>query len=175
MTHAELGHTTWDEMKKKEMPNYAAWAQKIPQLATTYGDETTTTLPFIRMMMCVPKMLDELLADDYLSYAEFSQAVGKGKLEKICSMCEAMDTIDLLKLVVNSNIRDMTQLTNWATKSNATPVTLKIPRTYAAAKINTTPATLQRCFSTPVTPSPPINSNNMPHDKWYKTKVSMSQ
>ena len=72
LTCAELGHTTWDETKKREMLNHAAWAQKIAQLAATYGDETVTMLPFIRMM-CVPKMLDKLLADDYISYMDFAR------------------------------------------------------------------------------------------------------
>ena len=52
----------------------------------------------------MPKMLDELLADDYISYTDFAQAVCNVKLEKLRSLCKATDTIDLLKLAVNSNL-----------------------------------------------------------------------
>ena len=50
------------------------------------------------------KMLDKLLVDDYISCMDFSQAVCNVKLGKLRSLCKATDTIDLLKLAVNSNL-----------------------------------------------------------------------
>ena len=98
LTCVELGSVMWVETKKKDIPNHVAWAQRVLWLAATYRDEMVTTLPFIQVM-CVLKILDEFLADDYTSYTNFAQAVGNVKLEKLWSLCNTTDTIDSLKIV----------------------------------------------------------------------------
>ena len=97
--------------------------------------------------MCILKILDELLEDDYTSYTDFAQAVGNVKLEKLWSLCNATDTIDSQKMAVNSNLNNTTWLMSWAAKTNVSAITPQNPWSYAAAMTSMSPVTPQCWFS----------------------------
>ncbi|KAF8584369.1 hypothetical protein K439DRAFT_1616778 [Ramaria rubella] len=117
---------TWDDRKKKEVPNHTTWAQKIVCLAATYGNTTAATLPFI-CIMCLLPILDELPDDDYDSFAVFAEVVSNIKLEHLCAVHTAADTINTLKLAVDAGQRDAARLQAWAAKPHNTVATLQNP------------------------------------------------
>ncbi|KAF8588767.1 hypothetical protein K439DRAFT_1613269 [Ramaria rubella] len=159
LTCQELGDTTWDDRKKKEVPNHTTWAQKIVRLAAAYNNTTAATLPFIRIM-CLPPILDKLLDNDYNSFAAFAEAVGNIKLERLCAIRTVADTINTLQLAVNAGQRDAACLQAQATKPHNTVATPQNPCTFP---VTPPPMSQQpRCFNTPATPATPTGPMNTP-------------
>ncbi|KIJ45537.1 hypothetical protein M422DRAFT_46600 [Sphaerobolus stellatus SS14] len=152
----ELGKTAWDENKKKDILTHTAWAHKMARLAAAYGDTTAAALPFIRTT-CIPKILSEMLEDQYDSYTGFTEAVSKIKLEKIKAACEKSNTIEELKAAVANQRQEMNR---WATSRQLNPWnTPQTNRTYSS--FTTSPQALSR-FRTPATPQTPAQNNTTP-------------
>ncbi|KIJ33907.1 hypothetical protein M422DRAFT_52223 [Sphaerobolus stellatus SS14] len=138
----ELGKSTWDDNRKKDVPNHTAWAYKIVRLAAAYGDTGATTLPFIRSI-CLPRILNEILENQYDNYGEFAEAVSKIKLAKLRSACEKLKTIEDLKVEVQRLNNTRTPNT-WSTPQAARSYSGFItPSPTCRSNMQNTPATPQ--------------------------------